>query len=311
MPTAHRHTKFSVKEIDQYFSRLQVTPGSKESIYDINEISPKKSVEYLEFLQRQHLAYIPFENLSLHYSRWRQISLHPEDLSKKIVQSPGRGGYCMELNALFATLLRSLGYKLRTCGARTHDGKKFGGWSHHVNLVTIADEMFLLDVGYGPNNPITPLSLQQEGKVVGAIHEEQNRVIQTGLEDNEDPSQKVWVYQHRQDPDGPWINCYCFTELEFRPEDFEVMNLSTSQSPRRFFTQRVFRTKMVLDESGKNIVGRLTLGRDIKKSHNGKSETYEVFATESDRLSALKKYFSIELSESDSSAIIGTIAEIK
>lgn len=34
----------------------------------------------------------------------------------------------MENNALFAILLRTLGYRIRSCGARTHDGKVFGAW---------------------------------------------------------------------------------------------------------------------------------------------------------------------------------------
>ena len=34
----------------------------------------------------------------------------------------------MELNALFAALLRTLGYRGRMCGARTFNGVRFGGW---------------------------------------------------------------------------------------------------------------------------------------------------------------------------------------
>lgn len=183
--------------------------------------------------------------------------------------------------------------------------------SHQVNLVTIHDEVFITDVGYGPNNIVTPLSLQKEGEVVNAIHQETIRIIRTGLEDNEDPDQKVWVFQHRLNPDNSWRNCYCFTELEFRPEDFEVMNLATSHSPRRFFTQRAFCTKMILDESGKKIIGRLTLQTELKRTINGQSEIIKEFTTEDDRLAALKEFFNIEFSKSDASSVIGTTAEIK
>lgn len=185
--------------------------------------------------------------------------------------------------------------------------------SHHVNLVTIGNEVFVTDVGYGANNSIVPLSLEKEGEVVNAIHQETIRIIRTSLDGNEDqdPRQKVWVFQHRLNPDNSWRNCYCFTELEFWPEDFEVMNTSTSQSPRRFFTQRAFCTKMILDESGKKIVGRLTLQTEIKRSVDGQSEVIKEFTTEDDRLAALKEFFDIELSRSDASSIIGTVAEIK
>jgi arylamine N-acetyltransferase len=126
MPSASRHPKFTLEEVNQYYDRLHI--AQEQRIFDVTPLSPENALEQLALLQRQHLAWVPFENLSLHYSRWRQISLHPEDLFKKIVQSPGRGGYCMENNALFAILLRTLGYKVRSCGARTHDGKLFGGW---------------------------------------------------------------------------------------------------------------------------------------------------------------------------------------
>lgn len=180
-----------------------------------------------------------------------------------------------------------------------------------MNLVTIGNEVFVTDVGYGPNNTIIPLSLQKEGEVVNGIHQETIRIIRTGLDGNEDPDQKVWVYQHRLNPENTWRNCYCFTELEFWPEDFEVMNLSTSQSPKRFFTHRAFCTKMILDESRKKIVGRLTLQTEVKRTINGQSEIIKEFTAEDDRLAALKEFFDIEFSESEASSIIGTVAEIK
>ncbi|KFZ24560.1 hypothetical protein V502_00961 [Pseudogymnoascus sp. VKM F-4520 (FW-2644)] len=309
MPTASRHPKLTPEEVIQYYDRLHLP--QEQRIFDVAPLSPESAFAHLAHLQRHHLAWVPFENLSIHYSRSRQISLHPEDLFKKIIQSPGRGGYCMENNALFAILLRTLGYRIRSCGARTHDGKVFGGWSHHVNLVTIGDEVFVTDVGYGPNNSVVPLSLQKDGEVVQGIHQETIRIIRTGVEGNEDAGQKVWVFQHRLDPNNTWRDCYCFTDLEFWPEDFEVMNLSTSQSPRRFFTQRAFCTKMILDEKGENIIGRLTLQTQIKRSVDGLSEVIREFTTEDDRLVALKEFFDIELSKSEASSILGTMAEIK
>lgn len=68
---------------------------------------------------------------------------------------------------------------------------------------------------------------------------------------------------------------------------------------------------MILDESRKKIVGRLTLQTEIKRSVNGQSEVIKEFTTEDDRLAALKEFFDIELSKSDASSIIGTVAEIK
>lgn len=89
------------------------------------------------------------------------------------------------------------------------------------------------------------------------------------------------------------------------------MNLSTSQSPRRFFTQRAFCTKMILDEKGEKIIGRLTLQTGVKRSVDGQSEVTDEFTTEDDRLQALKEFFDIDFSNSEASSILGTMAAIK
>jgi hypothetical protein len=68
------------------------------------------------------------DSQSLHYSPYRRVVLHHEELFKKVIESKGRGGYCMELNAVFGTLLRSIGFAIYPTGARVHDGKEFGGW---------------------------------------------------------------------------------------------------------------------------------------------------------------------------------------
>ena len=90
--------------------------------------SAENALEYLSLLQKHHLAAIPFENLSLHYSSHRQISLHSDELYKKIVESDGRGGYCMENTCIFGILLRSLGFQLYSAGARVNEGGVFKGW---------------------------------------------------------------------------------------------------------------------------------------------------------------------------------------
>lgn len=181
--------------------------------------------------------------------------------------------------------------------------------SHHISLITINNKVFLTDVGYGANNFVTPLCLQQEDDVISAIGDESSRLIRVTLDDNEDQFQKTWIVQHKVDPANAWRNCYSFTELEFRPEDFEVMNLSTSTSPRRFFTHRPFCTKMIIDNG--ELVGRLTCGKDMKRQLSGQTEVLIVFKSEKDRLNALEEHFSIKIGRSDAEAIIGTLAEIK
>jgi arylamine N-acetyltransferase len=55
------------------------------------------------------------------------LSLDPEDLFRKIVEN-GRGGYCMEVSAFFGTVLRSLGFRLYSAGARVKGPSGYKGW---------------------------------------------------------------------------------------------------------------------------------------------------------------------------------------
>lgn len=113
-------------EIEIYYNRLCL-PISKR-VYDVQVLSSERAINYLDLLMKQHLTNIPFENLDLHYSQSKTIPLHPVILFRKIVQSTGRGGYCMENNTIFACLLRSLGYDLYLTGARIFGATGFNGW---------------------------------------------------------------------------------------------------------------------------------------------------------------------------------------
>src|SRR5512132_3659500 len=64
--------------------------------------------ETLRRLARAHLLAIPFENLDI-VPLGRPIRLEPDALFDKIVRRR-RGGFCYEVNGLFALLLRELGY---------------------------------------------------------------------------------------------------------------------------------------------------------------------------------------------------------
>lgn len=82
---------------------------------------------FLAELQKRNLARVPFETISLHYSKHRLLSLDPEDLFEKIV-TKSRGGYCMEVNTFFGTVLRSLGFTVTSVGARVNGPQGYKGW---------------------------------------------------------------------------------------------------------------------------------------------------------------------------------------
>src|SRR6266478_8207742 len=112
-------------DIRAYLQRLDYTGA----------IAP--NAETLRLLQLAHLRAVPFENLSIH-SR-EPIVLDDRALFEKIV-SRRRGGFCYELNGLFAALLRALGFEVEMLSARVATAEESVGpdFDHMTLLVTLA-----------------------------------------------------------------------------------------------------------------------------------------------------------------------------
>lgn len=95
-------------------------------------------------LQERHLLSVPFENLYTHMDI--RIVLEIPWLHDKIV-TQRRGGFCYELNGLFAELLRELGYRVELLAARVFNGEQLGPPFDHLAL--LVDDAWLVDVGFG------------------------------------------------------------------------------------------------------------------------------------------------------------------
>jgi N-hydroxyarylamine O-acetyltransferase len=100
----------------------------------------------LRNLQLRHLRAVPFENLSIHLGE--EIVLEEPALVDKVV-TRGRGGFCYELNGLFAALLRALGFRVTMLAARANGQDGFGPPFDHLALRVDAPEPWLADVGFG------------------------------------------------------------------------------------------------------------------------------------------------------------------
>ena len=118
------------------------------------------SAETLRRLQVAHLLAVPFENLSIHSAE--PIILDDEALFRKVVERQ-RGGFCYELNGLFAALLRALGFEVTMLSAQVADDEGgFGPDFDHMALMVTAGERWLVDVGFG-DSFIEPLLLDERG----------------------------------------------------------------------------------------------------------------------------------------------------
>ena len=94
---------------------------------------PALTLDFLITLHVHQIATIPYENLSLHYSKDKKVVIEPQVLFDKFVRRK-RGGYCMETSIFYNHILRALGFQVYTAGVRIRmrkEGVPFGnyiGW---------------------------------------------------------------------------------------------------------------------------------------------------------------------------------------
>ncbi|KAG4435900.1 hypothetical protein IFR05_008631 [Cadophora sp. M221] len=301
---------YTTEQINAYLSHISLS-GRRFQPSILGNHRSADALSYLTTLQKCHLATIPFENLSLHYSQERIISLDRDVLFEKMTGSgSGRGGYCMEQNLFFGTVLKSLGYEVISTGARVMGAGDFNGWDHQVLLVCTDNGVYLVDVGFGSSGPTRPIRLSHGETVKWGATDAESRLIY------QQPSnpvlQGLWVMQHRNSTSEDWTARYCFGMTKFTPQDFEVMNYATSTRRTCMFTYLIIGSKLILDEEVGDIVGAITLsGSTVKRRICEKSEVVVECATEEERVVALKEHFGIVLSSKEQMAIRGTVTELK
>lgn len=120
------------------------------------------TLDTLRALHRAHLLSVPFENLDIHPPFQREIVLDVRQLLDKVV-GERRGGFCYELNGLFAELLRACGFNVTMLSAGVHrrDGRFGPDFDHLLLHVDLDGEVWLADVGFG-DSFIEPIRLSPE-----------------------------------------------------------------------------------------------------------------------------------------------------
>jgi N-hydroxyarylamine O-acetyltransferase len=218
---------------------------------------------------------IPFENLSIHWGE--PIILTDEALFDKIV-TRRRGGFCYELNGLFAALLRSLGFTVAMLSARTaNDAGQFSVEFDHMTLMVLADSSWLVDVGFGDTFR-KPLLLE-----VGVVQRQNGRDY---LIKNDGEFRTLMEYKAG---DG-WRAQYRFDLEPYQYADYEQRCHYHQTSPESHFTQ-----KRVCSRA--TPAGRLTLSGEtfITTTSNGERQE-RLLGDEDEVAQILQEYFGITTS---------------
>ena len=234
--------------------------------------------ETLRALQIQHLRTVPFENLDIHSAT--PIALDEASLFDKIVVRR-RGGFCYELNGLFALLLEAMGFDVtRVSASDAHSDGSFGREFDHLALLVdvpgmgVAGERWLADVGWG-DTFVVPLRLEHEPWQVQG--ERAYRIEWDG-------EHRVVCERHR---DGREEKNYRF-RLEPRAlADFADMCLYHQVSPESPFTRKRLCT-MATPE------GRITLDDERLIVIKDGVRREQTIATEEEFVRHLEERFGIE-----------------
>lgn len=180
-----------------------------------------------------------------------------------------------------------------------------------VNIVTLTDgKKYMLDVGFGANGPIRPLLLDADNSQAAGVPPSHIRLVYANIPGTTDPDQKLWIYQHHSSWGKEWVPMYCFTELEFLPQDYEIMNLWTSQSRKTWFTYSIVATKMIMEEG--EVVGEIILsGAEVKRRMRGDVERLRDCKSEEDRVEALERWFGVKLTDGERKGVKGMVTALK
>lgn len=185
---------------------------------------PTSDAEGVRQLMRAQLQSVPFENLDVQAGKI--VSLAPEDIVEKIIYRR-RGGYCYEVNGLFAMALTALGINYDIIGARPMFYPQRRPKSHMVLLVKIGAERWLCDTGFGSFGLRAPIGLHQRGEIIAQDDES------FLLEHNEHGE-----YVVKARVKGKWLNQFCFDIHPMEWIDFSLPNYYNSTHPDAVFVKQ-------------------------------------------------------------------------
>lgn len=177
----------------------------------------------LKEMMRCQLLTVPFENIDVQHRK--AVSLDPEEIFMKIVDRK-RGGYCYEVNGVFAMALGVLGISYRFAAARPMTYPVKRPKTHMAIVADIRGEKWLCDLGFGSYGIREPINLEWLDREIVqgpstyrlTIHAESEYLLQLLSE-------------------GSWMNLYEFNLSAQDWVDFEPANYLNSTHPESIFVR--------------------------------------------------------------------------
>jgi N-hydroxyarylamine O-acetyltransferase len=220
-------------QLESYLKRIGYT-GSLEH-----------SAETLTKLMRAQLFSVAFENLDVQAGKI--VSLVPEQIVEKIV-GQGRGGYCYEVNGLFAMALQALGFSYKFIACRPMFYPVRRPKTHMVLLVEADGAEWICDLGFGSYGIRAPIALSSLEQV------QQQDFDQFRL-----TTEQSGAYVVQALVDDQWLSQFGFEPYASEWVDFMPANYLNSTHPDTIFVQKLLVIKH--HEQGRDIL----LGDQLKQ----------------------------------------------
>ena len=231
------------------------------------------TAETLRQLHLAHLLTVPFENLSIHARE--PIVLEDEALFRKIVTGR-RGGFCYELNGLFAALLRAMGFEVAMLSAQVANVEgSFSEEFDHMTLLVALEERWLVDVGFGESF-VEPLLLDERDAQV-----QRNlgyRIVGDGER----------MIMQRADHGNEWKAQYRFTLKPYQYADYAERCEYQQTSPLSHFTQNRICSRLTPE-------GRISLSDMRLITTEGGQRHEQTAATQEEYEKLLREHFGVRM----------------
>ncbi|MDH4585436.1 arylamine N-acetyltransferase [Pseudomonas sp. BN415] len=243
---------------------------------------PHADLASLDRLIAAHQQRVAFENVDVLLDR--PIHIDAGAVFAKVVERQ-RGGYCYELNNLFARLLLALGYHVEMLGGRVRWGLPLDApqtmLSHLMLRVRLPEGPYLVDVGFGSATPWRAVPLK------GPIPAD----LPYRLRPQNDGTDEVQLENFRAETG--WAACYRFGPEVHAWVDCIPRNWYTSTHPNSVFRQML----MTARSQGE---WRLTLanGTFNKRHRDGRVESRTI-EDAAELVEVLRNDFLLNLAEEE------------
>jgi N-hydroxyarylamine O-acetyltransferase len=207
-------------DLNAYFERIGYRGVREPALHVLSE------------LHSLHPASVPFENLDPYLGR--PVSLDPVALQAKLLGSR-RGGYCFEQNALFRSVLETLGFSVTPLIARVvwtaPPHQPLAPRNHMLLKVDLADGAYIADVGFGGQLVSAPLKLTpglEQATAEGILRVRADGDV---------------LFVETLLPSG-WTSLYRFNLEPAEMSDYEMSNWYTSTHPMHFMTNNLLAERL-------------------------------------------------------------------